>query len=178
MHGMVQAVSSGYLKPVSPSFHNFVASAFSTFSAFLLHGLESPQTLVFCGVRRTLRISAFSLYRFESLILKTGPTGFITTGLRWPGSSRSRERLTELEWESVRREMQDASEERERESGPLKLWQPWTWQDSTLLSPPGNQAIFSTFWGDCLSKLHRRGEKRRNSLVKFQKSSGENSPKL
>ena len=43
-----------------------------------------------------------------------------------------------------------------------KTWQPETWQDSTLFSPPGNQAIFSTFWGGFLTKLHsmpRKGKK-------------------
>ena len=48
-----------------------------------------------------------------------------------------------------------------------------------LFSPPGNRAIFSTFWGHFLTKLHRKpGEKEKIHWRKSTKSSGEASPKL
>ena len=55
--------------------------------------------------------------------------------------------------------------------GTEKPWQPETWQESKLFSLPGNRAIFSTFWGDFLTKLHSKpGEKGKDST-------GENSTK-
>ena len=37
------------------------------------------------------------------------------------------------------------------------------WQDSALFSPPGNRAIFCTFWGHFLTELHSKpGEKSKN----------------
>ena len=40
-----------------------------------------------------------------------------------------------------------------------------------LFSPPGDRAIFSTFWGDFLTKLDRKaGEKGENPLEKNQKN--------
>ena len=56
-------------------------------------------------------------------------------------------------------------------SGPTKLWQPQTRQDSAPFTfpPPGNRAIFSTFWGDFLTNLHIKPGERE------QKSTGQNS---
>ena len=36
--------------------------------------------------------------------------------------------------------------------GTQKTWQPETWQDSMFFSQPGIRAIFSTLWGDILTK--------------------------
>ena len=57
-------------------------------------------------------------------------------------------------------------------SGPKKPRQPETWQDSALFSPPGNRAIFSTFWGDFLTKLHSKPGEKGN------RSTGENAEKI
>ena len=62
--------------------------------------------------------------------------------------------------------------------GPKKPWQPKTWQDSTLFSPPGNGVLFSTICGDSLTKLHRKpGEKGQISdWRKFKKNPVEMAP--
>ena len=46
-------------------------------------------------------------------------------------------------------------------------------------SSPGNRAIFSTFWGDFLTKLDRKpGKHEKIHWRKFKKSSGDGAPKL
>ena len=46
----------------------------------------------------------------------------------------------------------------DRQSGPKKPWQPETWQDSTLFLRPeiGQFSPHFGFWGDFLTKLHRK----------------------
>ena len=57
-----------------------------------------------------------------------------------------------------------------------KPWQPETW-GCTHFSPPGNRAIFSTFWGHFLTKLHSQpGEKGKPPLEKIQKNPVEKAP--
>ena len=67
---------------------------------------------------------------------------------------------------------------RTRVLGEKNLWQTGMWQDSTLFSPPGNRAIFSTFWGDLLSELDRKTWRKRKQIHwrKFKRS-GETSLK-
>ena len=68
-----------------------VFSAFSTLSCpHFPHfcSVESPQTLVFSGVRGTFCIfRIFPILGFRSLISKIWLTGFVLTGLRWLGSN-------------------------------------------------------------------------------------------
>ena len=54
-------------------------------------------------------------------------------------------------------------------AGTKKPWQPQTWRDSTFFSPLGNRAIFSTFWGPSLTKVHRKpGENGRLIFIHLQ----------
>ena len=63
-------------------------------------------------------------------------------------------------------------------SGPMRQWQPETWQDSTPSSPPRSQAVFSTFWGDCHTKLHcEPWEKGKHPLENIQKNPVETAPR-
>ena len=66
------------------------------------------------------------------------------------------------------------------DSGPKKPWQPETWQDSALFSPPGNRAIFSRSWGEFLTNLHTENQEKqkKNPLEKIQKKNGDGAPKL
>ena len=56
-----------------------------------------------------------------------------------------------------------------------KPWQPKTWQDSTLSSPPGNRSIFSTFWGSIAQKTL---EKKGKSTGENKKSNVDGAPNL
>ena len=67
-----------------------------------------------------------------------------------------------------------------RFSGLKKPWQPETWQDSTMhFSSPRNRGIFSTFWGDFFTKLHRKpGEEGKNPLETLQKIQWRRRPEI
>ena len=75
LHFTVYAPSS-----ILSTFPTVFVSAFSAFSAFLLRGVSSDPC--FQGERGLPHFPHFPCIRFESLISKIRPTGFIMTGLR------------------------------------------------------------------------------------------------
>ena len=65
-------------------------------------------------------------------------------------------------------------------SGPTKLQQRQAARDVTgfyAFSPPGNRAIFSTFWGYLLTEKKTR-KREKSTGENSKKASGEGTPKL
>ena len=74
---------ASHIKPSHPHFPRFRVRIFRIFRVFARWNLL--RSLFFWGERDRPHFPHFRRFGFESLISKIRPTGFIMTGLRWPG---------------------------------------------------------------------------------------------